>query len=1456
MWARSYPSELYLRSEDIALSRYESGHEPERYGLVRKCIKDRRPNRPLVNSNIMLQHPIISVAPQIGRRVGYYALLGTLGSTVPRRSLSSSSVLLNGLTDRKAAAAAVGLHQRLYRFLVNEVVALLTPCQVIHLWFLSPLLIMVTGFSFTPSTLPKSSELSRWGFDLVSGYKHKTIPPGASLTLEQLRKEGYVLDEKQWLQASWTLLVFEMSDLISAQRILFLESIAGVPGMVAATARHLQSLRLFRRDNGWCVTATAFGNQDSHVVRIHTCLEEAENERMHLMTFMTLRNPSIFFRGLILGAQGVFYNLFFITYLFAPRACHRFVGYLEEEAVLTYTKCIKEIERGNVPEWSDMAAPQIAVDYWRLPSDAKLLDVIYAVRSDETTHRFVNHSLANLDVKSDVNPFALKEPDMHTKGKKIAKLSARAQRTDVMGTRLSFTLPMGSPPAVRIISSSSVATPSASKLDDPVPQIHRRVFIGPMPQKVLSIPGETKKSNKRKHNSSQTDSDEQIRQIISHYARNVSLHDIGEGEPEGSDWGENEEQSAREEMYRRWKESEWGVALRQLRSRSGASKKSIANNFEIGSIAGINIIAEAETLSRVSSRSSAQQTTPFFPLDSVLESLGNSKSSGPFSEQQTQAQTFATAPTEPAGSNKSQAISSPTPALSSQNISIADDYINHTESPSSSTALLRPTTSPQHGSGPSRTQSGPARRPIMKLTSLSSLPAVGDSFSQGKKTVRYALSPVESDHSLPPASPTEVLERSGTDVTGTSAGSMSVAASDDSQILGNDIMRDRMFVRAYSTDAVNLLARFDESIHRGTAELGFEGWVWRKDYLEIYENYDIGMKEWFTQHKKLAFIIPLKDSRTRLSLYSFVDLTFCVTCSPTSRRFNPVKAKWSIHSSKEGLNIFIFNVKTRSRAFDWIWRLWRFLSGILPPIVEIGVPRLDTKLKIDMPNIDNIQTYKVFSKDNLIALSTQSLRAVSDWNFLVERQLAAGNTLQLCWRQGSYLDWIWLDDDVQGQPRDWAVLCGLALKQLSAPVQLELRMAEHRYAFVHLKDRSRFYEPPAIEGYVDRIKPNTNTKQSLYLVTHEGNLYVLHPSNPHPPMPFGAAPEPVGPGVDYAQELQMSEVRRGIRQLSDATGVVDLRSILAVRRAEHPVMQITHDIKVVTEERKEEEEERRPRLNNRAYSCMFNLEWITKLQALVKYWKRKHRNDAKEEMRLAQTVRPLVTPYIHSEVYKATYAEPPVDPTSPLPALGSLFNWCALDGCKPVIKSGKVFMKKGLHSQYWLMDLVLVPEHLLQFRITPKSVLHASTRTKIHLADAYVCSGFLAAQMLPPGQFNPSANSVPRKYQDGLETDDPEEDRLFVILYRKTPSPVGEEDTTASGTDSSANISSVSHPAKTTEPGIAPLNAKRKIAIFRTRSRLERDAWCWALKSSIEKVVRARKDREQKMRESGGLMDL
>lgn len=117
--------------------------------------------------------------------------------------------------------------------------------------------------------------------------------------------------------------------------------------MVGGMLRHLSSLRRMKRDNGW----------------IETLLEESYNERMHLLTFMKMCEPGWFMKIMIIGAQGVFYNGMFLTYLIAPKIVHRFVGYLEEEAVHTYTRAIKEIEDGHLPKWSDpnFRIPDIAI---------------------------------------------------------------------------------------------------------------------------------------------------------------------------------------------------------------------------------------------------------------------------------------------------------------------------------------------------------------------------------------------------------------------------------------------------------------------------------------------------------------------------------------------------------------------------------------------------------------------------------------------------------------------------------------------------------------------------------------------------------------------------------------------------------------------------------------------------------------------------------------------------------------------------------------------------------------------------------------------------------------------------------------------------------------------------------------------------------------------------------------
>ncbi|MCW0232291.1 MAG: alternative oxidase [Ferrovibrio sp.] len=160
-------------------------------------------------------------------------------------------------------------------------------------------------------------------------------------------------------------------------RAVVLETVAAVPGMVGGMLVHLKSLRRMSDDRGW----------------IHTLLEEAENERMHLMVFATIAKPNALERLLVLLVQGAFFNSFFVLYLLAPKTAHRVVGYLEEEAVVSYTHYLEEIDAGRHP---NIPAPQIAIDYWKLPAEATLRDVVLVTRADEAKHRDVNHRFADI----------------------------------------------------------------------------------------------------------------------------------------------------------------------------------------------------------------------------------------------------------------------------------------------------------------------------------------------------------------------------------------------------------------------------------------------------------------------------------------------------------------------------------------------------------------------------------------------------------------------------------------------------------------------------------------------------------------------------------------------------------------------------------------------------------------------------------------------------------------------------------------------------------------------------------------------------------------------------------------------------------------------------------------------------------------------------------------------------
>ena len=160
-------------------------------------------------------------------------------------------------------------------------------------------------------------------------------------------------------------------------RAVVLETIAGVPGMVAGMLIHLRSLRKMQ---------TGYGDQ------IREMLAEAENERMHLMFFIEIAKPNIFERILVILAQGVFMSFYLFMYIFFPKTSHRMIGYFEDEAVKSYTEYLDLVQNGKV---MNIRAPQIAIDYYNLKKDARLSDLIISVRADEMHHADVNHSYAD-----------------------------------------------------------------------------------------------------------------------------------------------------------------------------------------------------------------------------------------------------------------------------------------------------------------------------------------------------------------------------------------------------------------------------------------------------------------------------------------------------------------------------------------------------------------------------------------------------------------------------------------------------------------------------------------------------------------------------------------------------------------------------------------------------------------------------------------------------------------------------------------------------------------------------------------------------------------------------------------------------------------------------------------------------------------------------------------------------
>lgn len=209
---------------------------------------------------------------------------------------------------------------------------------------------------------------------------HHYTPPGLALAEHEPSHHRDALGVRDRVALSLVRFAAWFADTFFRQRYghraVVLETVAAVPGMVGGMLQHFTALRHLRDDRGW----------------IRTLLDEAENERMHLMVFLHISRPTLLERLIIYAAQLIFGASYFFIYLLSPHTAHRLVGYLEETATHSYSEYLAEVEANpaqNVP------APDIAIRYWALAPGAHLTDVIIATRRDEMHHRDVNHGFAD-----------------------------------------------------------------------------------------------------------------------------------------------------------------------------------------------------------------------------------------------------------------------------------------------------------------------------------------------------------------------------------------------------------------------------------------------------------------------------------------------------------------------------------------------------------------------------------------------------------------------------------------------------------------------------------------------------------------------------------------------------------------------------------------------------------------------------------------------------------------------------------------------------------------------------------------------------------------------------------------------------------------------------------------------------------------------------------------------------
>ncbi|TIB38060.1 hypothetical protein E3P86_01869 [Wallemia ichthyophaga] len=619
--------------------------------------------------------------------------------------------------------------------------------------------------------------------------------------------------------------------------------------------------------------------------------------------------------------------------------------------------------------------------------------------------------------------------------------------------------------------------------------------------------------------------------------------------------------------------------------------------------------------------------------------------------------------------------------------------------------------------------------------------------------------------------------------------------------------------------------------------------IYKDNRVEIYGDHSMP----FRMSKEVKLSVDLQSNGTSVSLYSATDFCLCIRTSPP---------KHHLPRRYAGTNLIFLKFKTIKIAKTWLWTMWTIKnSNKLPKELDVKLPALGSHVRfpIDFTDHNDVNSHAIVARCRNI-LTRMDIRGVTP-----EKSTQTG--FSLCWRRGKFgLEWL------SNQATYEEILVGCCMLQTQVFPKLELRRRAFEKVGIKYDANTTLYPPQPVEGHLSRITLISQKRVKTYLSTHDSLIFVLKNTT-------------ASLKASHDDEL---DKMRCCRQIREAVGFIDMGHIVSIRRIfesperkdEYPIYidDKLHNGDKVWDKHEEGDEgseeafgklsqNEKNELHTRrqfglelvsghfakfeAPSVKLCLEWIVSLGELCSYWNKRTRTDANLLMEIsncglaaphaANAINQLVVP---TNIPHNDDDGPAVeDPDAGAPLLSQLWNWSVLENIKPIVKFGKCFMRKSFRGSWSCNSeyiLILTADGMLhRWQIAPlnpsksKKANEILNRKKssISLYHAFVLTSDDLILVNSSDEIQTptkglrmssrrAAKAPDRLYDDGLIACESEPSDLAFMLWCRPKS----------------------------KKAIDCLDKDADKFEVRTRSRLERDHWCWCLESIIDRISEENND--------------